>query len=248
MPTERGARVPRIDVPPGASGAGSPLQKQLSETDSTEPRWPVALAVGVFIGITVALHFAVPDHPTIGPGWLIPAVELSMLVLLLLANPARVAEHRRTLRRASLVLVLVLALAVLASTAVLIKDLVQGGEMTDSASALLASGGLTWFGNVLIFGLLYWLLDSGGPVARYRGERAYPDFAFPQHLSPELAPPDWRPRYVDYAILGVTTSTEFSPTDVMPMRPWAKLLMTAQSIISLVLLGLVIARAVNVFH
>jgi hypothetical protein len=85
-------------------------------------------------------------------------------------------------------------------------------------------------------------------VARYRHERPYPDFAFSQQLSPELAPPGWRPRYVDYFILGVTTSTAFSPTDVMPMRPWAKLMMAAQSIISVVVVGLVIAQAVNVFH
>ena len=91
------------------------------------------------------------------------------------------------------------------------------------------------------------LLDSGGPLARYRGERPYADFAFSQQMSPELAPPGWRPLYVDYFILGITTSTAFSPTDVMPMRAWAKLMMAAQSLISLIVVGLVIARAVNVF-
>ena len=94
---------------------------------------------------------------------------------------------------------------------------------------------------------MYWLLDSGGPLARFRGERPFPDFAFSQQLSPELAPPGWRPLYVDYFVLGVTTSTAFSPTDVMPMRAWAKLMMAAQSLISLTVVGLVIARAVNVF-
>ncbi len=33
----------------------------------------------------------------------------------------------------------------------------------------------------------------------------------------------------------------------MPLAPWAKLAMIVQSLISLALLGLVIARAVNVF-
>jgi quercetin dioxygenase-like cupin family protein len=94
--------------------------------------------------------------------------------------------------------------------------------------------------------LIYWLLDSGGPVARYIGERPYPDFAFSQQLSPELAQPDWRAKYVDYLILGLTTSTAFSPTDVMPMAAWAKLTMALQSIVSLIVVGLVIARAVNV--
>ena len=132
------------------------------------------------------------------------------------------------------------------STAKLIDDLIQGGPVDNSAGTLLASGFLIWAGNVLVFGLLYWLLDSGGPLARYLHERPYPDFAFSQQLSPELAPPGWRPLYVDYLILGLTTSTAFSPTDVMPMRGWAKLMMAAQSIISLTVIGLVIARAVNV--
>jgi hypothetical protein len=66
-------------------------------------------------------------------------------------------------------------------------------------------------------------------------------------MSPELAPPDWRPQYVDYLILGLTTSTAFSPTDVMPMTAWAKLTMALQSLVSLTVVGLVIARAVNVF-
>ena len=98
-----------------------------------------------------------------------------------------------------------------------------------------------------MFSLLYWLLDSGGPLARYRHERAFPDFLFTQQASPELAPPGWLPHYADYLILGFTTSTAFSPTDVLPMSRWAKLLMAAQSLLSLLVIGLVIARAVNVF-
>jgi len=83
---------------------------------------------------------------------------------------------------------------------------------------------------------------------RAHGLPAHPDFAFPQHMSPELAPKDWRPRFVDYMYLGFTSATAFSPTDIMPLRPWNKLAMMAQSTISLVLLGLVIARAVNVLQ
>jgi hypothetical protein len=125
--------------------------------------------------------------------------------------------------------------------------LIKGGKVTQSATSLLASGAVIWLGNVLVFSLLYWLLDSGGPLARLRGERAYPDLAFSQQMSPDLAPPGWRPQYVDYLILGLTTSTAFSPTDVMPMVPWTKLTMALQSLISLTVVGLVIARAVNVF-
>jgi hypothetical protein len=143
--------------------------------------------------------------------------------------------------------VFALAAATLLATAKLIRELIVGGDVTNQASSLLASGAVIWLGNVLVFSLIYWLLDSGGPVARYLGERPYPDFAFSQQMSPELAPPDWHATYVDYLILGLTTSTAFSPTDVMPMRSWAKLTMALQSIVSLCVVGLVIARAVNVF-
>src|SRR4029453_11164073 len=96
------------------------------------------------------------------------------------------------------------------------------------------------------FSLLYWELDGGGAAERLRGMRKYPDFAFPQHSSPRLAPPGWRPHYVDYFYLGFTNAAAFSPTDVMPLASWAKLTMTLQSLISLVILAHVIAVAVNV--
>ena len=212
-----------------------------------EPRWPVALAIGGFLVINVVFRVAEPKTASLGPRWLVFGVEVAMLLMLLIADPARVIARRAPIRRLRLALVFILAGAVLLSTGILIDDLIRGGGATKSATALLASGALVWLGNCLIFGLLYWLLDSGGPLARFRGERPFPDFAFSQQLSPELAPAGWRPIYVDYFILGLTTSTAFSPTDVMPMRAWSKLMMAAQSLISLIVVGLVIARAVNVF-
>jgi hypothetical protein len=212
-----------------------------------EPRWPVGLAVGAFIALSISLRIAVPDRESLGPDWVVPGVEIGLLACLLAADPAHVASRARWLRRISIRLVLALAAATLVSTGILIRDLIVGGKVTNEASSLLASGAVIWLGNVLVFSLIYWLLDSGGPLARFRGEHPYPDFAFSQQLSPELAPPGWRPMYADYLILGLTTSTAFSPTDVMPMAAWAKLTMALQSIISLSLVGLVIARAVNVF-
>jgi hypothetical protein len=207
----------------------------------------VALAASTFIAISLLLRIAVPNRESLGPHWVVPGIEMGLLVCLVAADPARIAGHRRSLRRLSIALVLALAVATLVSTGILIKQLIIGDKVADHASSLLASGVLIWLGNVLVFSLFYWLLDSGGPLARYLHERPYPDFAFAQQLTPELAPPGWRPRYVDYLILGLTTSTAFSPTDVMPMAAWAKLTMALQSIISLSVLGLVIARAVNVF-
>ena len=212
-----------------------------------EPRWPIALALSGYIVISITLRIAEPTRESLGPHWLIPSIEVALLGALIAADPARLHRRARWLRRVSIALIFALAAATLLATAVLIVDLIRGGKVTQSATSLLASGALIWLGNCLVFGLLYWALDSGGPLARYRGDRPYPDFAFSQQLSPELAPPGWRAKYVDYAILGLTTSTAFSPTDVMPMTAWAKLTMALQSLISLSVIGLVIARAVNVF-
>ena len=213
-----------------------------------EPRWPVALAVSGFLVITLALRLVLPNHETIRPAWLVPSVEALLLVALLAADPTRLGRRTRFIRPITIALVGLLTVIAVAATVVLIADLVRGGPVTNSARELLAFGGLIWLGNCLVFSLVYWLMDSGGPLARYRRERAYPDLAFTQYQNPELAPPDWRPYYVDYLILGLTTSTAFSPTDVLPLARWAKLAMAFQSIISLLTIGLVIARAVNVFQ
>jgi hypothetical protein len=212
-----------------------------------ESRWPLFVVLGAFIVTTVVLRVAEPQRESLGPPWLVPGLQVLLLVALLAANPTDLSGRSKWLRPLALTLIGALVVVVVTSDVVLIVDLVRGAEVTKEASSLLASGALLWAGTALVFGLLYWELDSGGPLARYEQRRPYPDFAFAQQLSPELAPPGWRPRYVDYLVLGLTTSTAFSPTDVMPMAGWAKLTMGLQSLISLTVVGLVIARAVNVF-
>jgi uncharacterized membrane protein len=144
-------------------------------------------------------------------------------------------------------IVVVLVIAALWSTVVLVYDLIQGTGVTEDPTELLASGALVWVGNNLSFALLYWLIDSGGPFARARQPAAPVDFAFTQHMSPELAPPGWRPLFLDYLHLGFTNATAFSPTDVMPLTHRAKYVMLVQSTVALALFGLIVARAVNAF-
>jgi hypothetical protein len=165
--------------------------------------------------------------------------------MLVTADPGGAADHRR-LRRIALVVVGILVAAALWATAVLVDDLIRGTGVSTSPRRLLASGAVVWLGNNLAFGLLYWLMDGGGPVARRRG-RAPVDFAFTQQMSPELAPPGWRPVFLDYLHLGFTNATAFSPTDVMPLSHRAKYAMLVQSTVALALFGLVVARAVNAF-
>ena len=111
---------------------------------------------------------------------------------------------------------------------------------------LLATGAVVWLGNNISFALLYWLMDSGGPIARTLDPIPV-DFAFTQQMSPELSPGGWRPVFLDYLHLGFTNATAFSPTDVMPLTHRAKYAMLVQSTVALALFGLVVARAVNSF-
>jgi hypothetical protein len=171
---------------------------------------------------------------------------VTLLVVLLVADPGSLVERRRMLRRVALALVVVLVLAALWSTALLVYDLVRAAGVTQSATRLLATGAVVWLGNNLAFALLYWLMDSGGPIARSQQELPV-DFAFTQHMSPELAPPNWRPVFLDYLHLGFTNATAFSPTDVMPLTHRAKFTMLVQSTVALALFGLIVARAVNAF-
>jgi hypothetical protein len=210
--------------------------------DVGEARWPMASAVLAAIVLTILL----PNSIRVGPRWLVPLLEGVLLVIVIVGDPVRISRRSRELRTVSIVLVSVLVLGTLWSTGLLIDDLIHGGPETNSADDLLAAGTAVWFSNIIAFALLYWEVDGGGAAARAHRVPDYDDFAFPQHSNPRLARPTWRPRFVDYLYLGFTNATAFSPTDVMPLAPWAKLTMAVQSFISIAILGLVIARAVNV--
>jgi hypothetical protein len=212
------------------------------ESAYAESRWPMAAAVVAAMVLTLLL----PDSFRPAPGWLLAGVEGALLVALVAADPGRISRRSRLLRLVSIALVSVLALSAVWSTGQLIDDLIHGGTETSSASALLQAGGSVWASTVLAFSLLYFELDSGGAAARAHEMPASPELAFPQQLNPDLKATRWRPRYIDYLYLGVTNSTAFSPTDVMPLVPWAKITMAVQSLVSLAILGLVVARAVNV--
>jgi uncharacterized membrane protein len=206
-----------------------------------EERWPSALAVAVMIGLQLNLS----DHLVLGARWVLPAVELAILVVLFAANPRRVNRASRALRILGLLLIAVASLANAWSVAQLVIGLASGTE-TDNAATLLTTGGGIWLTNVIVFSLWYWELDRGGPADRADGLDPYPDFLFPQMATPQVAPNDWEPLFADYLYMSFTNSTAFSPTDTMPLSRWAKFAMMLQSAVSLVTAALVIARAVNI--
>ena len=220
------------------------------DTSSQEPfgesRWPPAVALVVFIALNIAIRVWLPNQGAVHTPWLLPAVEGALLVALVAGDPAHLARRTPWVHRIAVALVVVLVAAALWATALLVYDLIKGKGVTNSPTELLASGALIWLGNNLSFAMLYWLIDSGGPIAR-SGNPTPVDFAFTQQLSPELAPDGWRPVFLDYLHLGFTNATAFSPTDVMPLTHRAKYVMLVQSTVALALFGLIVARAVNAF-
>ena len=141
--------------------------------------------------------------------------------------------------------VLVAALANLVALGLLADFLVRGG--TVGGPDLIGGGAVIWVTNVLLFAVLDWELDRGGPVRPSAGDRppAAPDFLFPQMSDDRFAPPGWKPGFGDYLYVSLTNQTAFSPTDTMPLTLRVKVLMGVQGVAALITTGVIIARAVN---
>lgn len=177
--------------------------------------------------------------------WLLIAVPELLLIADLVLG-VRGAGLVRT-RGAALALLGILVAANLAALAILIGGLVTTSTRELGGGELLLTAFVIWATDVIVFGIWFWELDAGGPVARATaGERGAPDFQFPQDENPALAAPGWRPDVWDYLYVCLTNSIAFSPTDAMPLSRRAKGLMGLAAMISVVTVLLVAARAVNV--
>jgi uncharacterized membrane protein len=223
--------------------AGAPVGAAWRSVTREEPRVQVTVAIVVAIGLMLALPSRVANHPR----WILPGLAALLLVGVFVAKSTRFERRARVLRIASLALIGVMSLSNATSAGRLVVDLVRVEGIRDPARLLL-TGAAIWLTNVIVFGLWYWEFDRGGPLARAAGARPFPDFVFPQMTSPELAPVEWEPGFVDYLYVSFTNAMAFSPTDVMPMTRWAKLTMLTQSLISVMTVALVIARAVNILR
>jgi hypothetical protein len=213
-------------------------------TGRGEPRAPLVLTLLAAAAIPLLL----PDRLLPGPRWLFPALILALLATMLVLDPGRINRRSRQLRMVRIGILVALAASTTYATLALADVLIHGSaSIANSADELLRAGALVWVGLVITFAFLYWELDMGGPGERAHIDRHYPDLGFPQDLNSSIARPDWRPTFIDYLYLGLTNSLAFSPTDVMPLSHWAKAAMSVQSVASLVIIGLVLARAVNIF-
>ena len=192
------------------------------------------------------LQWFLADRLSVGPRWLVPGIALGLMVLLIGAHPHRMHRQSTFGRVLGLVLLGVLALSNLVAGGRLVTEIVRRQNGSVDPIHLLMSGASIWIANVIIFGLLYWASDRGGPYARANALRHYTDFMFPQMADSSTAPPDWEPTLVDYLYLAFTNATAFSPTDVMPLTRPAKMAMMVQAALSVVLVAVVLARAINI--
>jgi uncharacterized membrane protein len=196
------------------------------------------------VAAAIAIEVVLPNELRLGPRWLLPGLEGLLLVGLALASPNRRVRHSQWRRRFVLTLIAIVSATNAVSLALLCHYLVVGAH--ENGKSLIFSGAVLWLNNVLLFGLWYWELDRGGPLDRMTHTPDNPDFLFVQMSDPDWAPKGWGPGLVDYLYLSLTNATAFSPTDTMPLTQTAKLLMAAQSLVALVTVGLVVARAVNI--
>ena len=205
-----------------------------------EPRWPGILALAA----VVALHFSLPEILSLGPNWLLVAVFAALAAFVLVAH-ARRADRIASI--GGMIMVAAVTVAVITSLALLLHYLPSHRE---SPVHLLQSAVSLWISNVLVFAAWYWKLDAGGPIQRERTKRhELGAFLFPQmalHEQNPLRVDNWHPTFIDYLFLSFNTSTALSPTDTQILSPWAKVLMMVQSLISLTIIVLLAARAVNI--
>jgi hypothetical protein len=202
-----------------------------------EPRWPAFVAMAA----DALIHFALPERLSVGPRWLLFAVIFALLIPIIFSYHRGRYDVTKIL---TFVVLGVITLALIGSLGLLIQGLPRH---QDPPRTLLISATLLWLTNVLVFALWYWKLDAGGPLGRdLAGGSVNSSFFFPQMMRQSEADCNWSPVFLDYLFLAFNTSTAFSPTDTAVLARWAKVLMMLQAIISLSIIALLAARAVNV--
>jgi uncharacterized membrane protein len=202
-----------------------------------EPRWPAFVAIFA----TALVHQSLPERLSVGPRWGLLGVVVVLLVPIVLSYHR---GHYNVSRILTFTATGVITLAMIASLALLISGM---PKHLDSPQTLLRSAVSLWVTNVIVFALWYWKLDAGGPLGRDKARGDFDSsFLFPQMIMREEPKEVWSPQFLDYLFLAFNTSTAFSPTDTAVLSRWAKLGMMLQSIISLMIVALLAARAVNI--
>ena len=236
-------------VPPPADTTPGSARLHAAAREARDDAAPFALvAAAILVALALVARHAGWEYlgQPLWWMWLIVAVPYIVLSATLMLGLNRLVhhDHRREIVIGLLSVVWVFNVL---GVVVLVASLIAHSASRITGAQLLASGGAVWLTNAIAFGLAFWELDCGGPVARALAtEPRRPDFQFPQDENPQLARDGWAPRLWDYSYLSLTNATAFSPTDAMPLTRTAKALMAAESMLSVVTVLLVAARAVNI--
>ena len=200
-------------------------------------RWAVIIGI-LAIGF---LYLALPESLTFGPSWLLLAIEVVLLIPLIFVGITRRPMPHITLRLFALAVLVVVTAGLAASIALLVYELLYEKV---KPNFLLRSATLLWCTNILVFALWYWEVDGGGPHKRHKSGHQAADFMFPQQADGNKT--GWVAEFVDYLFVAFTAATALSPADTFPLTRRAKLLMMAEAILSMVIIVLLAARAVNI--
>ncbi len=205
--------------------------------EKKEPVWHVQIAVFV----AIILQLLLSSKLVVGPRYLIVGLEILLLLALAVFGPLKKEITFRVRHTLAVILIAIISLSNITSLILVIDSLFTKGDVT--GKQLIVSGLAIYLTNIIIFGLWYWEMDSSGVQGQSTAVRPI-DFLFPQMSLKSSG--EWNPTFFDYLYVSVTNATAFSPTDTLPLTHRAKLLMTLQSITSLLTIALVAARAVNI--
>ena len=219
--------------------------------------WEFWLARAAVVLVAV-LQFSLINNFSLGPRWLAPLFEIALLIPLSFATAwtlkkagsqhehhiLEVWKYRRMIRALAIILTALITIMNFAALIELVRALLSGKG--GSGQSLLLDAINIWTTNIIAFALWFWNIDRGGPALRGMSIHQRTDFLFPQYSLPVKSNDEWSPGFVDYVFLSFTNATAFSPTDTLPLSQRVKLLMMAQAAISLLVVALVAARAVNI--
>lgn len=212
----------------------------MHHSDSNDPEENVVPGVAALVGLllTGLLYFVLPPNVIIGPSWLLLVVE-AVILLPVIIDVLTPWDLSHTVRRTLVLVSLGMStLALVIGVVLLIVTLPADTHATN----LLRSAALLWSFNILVFALWYWEIDGGGPWKRHLSGHHAADFLFPQQAHGK----SWAPHFLDYLFLAFTGATALSPADTNPLTRTAKMLMMLEAMISLILIGVLVSRAVNI--
>lgn len=235
---------PHADRKPRHSPTGGPILSWQVPTDP-ESRWPafgaaiVVMAGQAWLAVSLSLK----------PVWLFPIISAVLLIASVVVYLPKRPEPSPLMRALGVSLIGILVIANAVSLVELVRNIFVGIPGLSPVGLLLV-GIVLWIVNIAIFALVYWELDGDGPDMRADGYRDFPDLVFPQQQADQqrLAPANWKPTFPDYVYVSLTAATAFSPTDTMPYSKRVKLVMGIENIMSLAIIAMIVARAINIAH